>query len=637
MKKSTLQLLCFFSIFLFNLSAKAQLTPIIDSIPMSDGRKLAADVYIPSGITSGPVILIQTPYNRILYRYVGLPLGIGYNVNSSNYIFVIVDWRGFYGSAAAAHAGAPARGVDGKSAVEWIAAQAWSNGKVGTAGASALGEVQFQTAQQDPPHLVCIAPSVAAPQFDYQEYYPNGVMRTEYIQQLDALGFGLSTTLVANPVHNGVWSYIENLNYYPASIKVPCFMIGGWYDHNIETMLPFFNAIRTSSPAAVQNQHRLLMGPWAHGGHGVASVGTPNQGQLLYNNAAHWNDSLTIMYFDYHLRNISNGWNSTPFVQYYQMGENTWQTDSQWPVSGTTPTTLYFQQDGSLTTTMPSNPADLRTFNYDPNDPSPTYGGPTLRADLDQGPYDQSDTVENRSDVLMFSTAAFTQNVVMKGKASVHMKVASNRLDTDFDVRLTDVYPDGRSMLVNVGTFRMRFRDGFTAADTSVMVPNTIYDCVIDLPNTAITFLAGHKLRVDITSSNYPEFNRNMNTGGVMYPGGSLDSLINPLVATNTVYTNNTNTSYISLPIVGSITTGVNEAAENNSHIYPNPFTNALYIETASQGTSAVNIYNVVGEKVASEMFTGNITIDTQAFAKGVYIVELREGEKVLNKKLVKQ
>lgn len=637
MKKSTLYVLCLFSILLFNLSANAQLTPLVDSIPMSDGRKLAADVYIPAGMTSGPVILIQTPYNRILYRYVGLPLGIGYSVNSSNYIFVIVDWRGFYGSAGAAHVGAPARGVDGKSAVEWSATQSWSNGKVGTAGASALGEVQFQTAQQDPPHLVCIAPSVAAPQFEYEEYYPNGVMRTEYIQQLDALGFGLSNTLVSNPVHNGVWTYIENLNYYPASIKVPCFMIGGWYDHNVETMLPFFNAIRSSSPAAVQNQHRLLMGPWAHGGHGVASVGTSNQGQLFYTNASHWNDSLTMMYFDYHLRNISNGWNSTPFVQYYQMGENTWQTDSQWPVSGTTPTDLYFQQDGSLTTEMPSNPGDLRTFNYDPNDPSPTYGGPTLRADLDQGPYDQSDTVENRSDVLIFTTAAFTQNVVMKGKASVHMKVASNRLDTDFDVRLTDVYPDGRSMLVNVGTFRMRFRDGFTAADTSVIVPNAVYDCVIDLPNTAITFLAGHKLRVDVTSSNYPEFNRNMNTGGAMYPGGSLDSLVNPLIATNTVYTNNTNTSYISLPLVGTLTTGVDQAAETSSRMYPNPFTNVLNIETGTNETSTVTIYNLVGEKIVTENFSGAATIDTHVFAKGVYIVELREGHTVVNKKFVKQ
>jgi len=108
-------------------------------------------------------------------------------------------------------------------------------------GSSALGKVQFQTAKETPPNLTCICPLVAAPQFEYNEYFPNGVLRTEYVQQLDGLGFGMSPILLANPVYNTTWAFAENANYYPASINVPCLMIGGWYDHTIEQMLPFFN------------------------------------------------------------------------------------------------------------------------------------------------------------------------------------------------------------------------------------------------------------------------------------------------------------------------------------------------------------------------------------------------------------
>src|ERR1043165_1917923 len=272
----------------------AILTPQVASIPISDGRKLAADVYIPSGMVSGPVILVQTPYNRLLYR-VGLPLGIGQNLNSSNYIIVVVDWRGFYGSAAAAHVGAPSQGQDGYSCVEWIAQQSWSNGKVGTWGPSALGRVQFQTAKTNPPHLTCICPLVAGPQYDYQEYFPGGCLRTEYVDQLDGLGFGTSAALMNAPVHNGTWTFVENQNFYPDSIRVPCYMIGGWYDHNIEVMLAFYKALQNSN-TPVKDKHRLLMGPWVHGGHGTAQVGTQLQGQLSYPNADNWNDSLAILF-----------------------------------------------------------------------------------------------------------------------------------------------------------------------------------------------------------------------------------------------------------------------------------------------------------------------------------------------------
>ncbi|HTF03684.1 MAG TPA: CocE/NonD family hydrolase, partial [Bacteroidia bacterium] len=166
------------------------LVPQVDSISLRDGEKIPADVYLPAGWTSGPVILIQTPYNRLWYHF-GLPLGIGTDIDSSEYAIVIVDWRGFYGGAGAAYVGAPSRGEDGYDVVEWIATQTWSNDTIGTWGPSALGKVQYQTAKENPPHLVCICPVVAAPQFEYQEYFPNGCYRTEFVEQLDGLGYGM--------------------------------------------------------------------------------------------------------------------------------------------------------------------------------------------------------------------------------------------------------------------------------------------------------------------------------------------------------------------------------------------------------------------------------------------------------------
>ena len=615
----------------------ASLTPQVDSIPMSDGRKLAADIYIPGGMTSGPVILIQTPYNRQLYR-TNLPLLIGQNIDSSKYIIVIVDWRGFYGSAAAAHAGAPSLGTDGYNVVEWIAQQTWSNGKVGTWGASALGRVQFQTAAKNPPHLLCICPLVAGPQYEYEEYYPNGVLRTEYIEQLDALGFGLKTTIMNNQVHNAAWTYSENTTFYPDSILVPCYMQGGWYDHTIPQQLPFFNALLTQSPANVRGQHRLLMGPWVHKG-----VGSATAGQLTYTNAAKWSDSLALLFFDYHLRSISNNWDQSPIVQYFQMGSNTWHNSTAWPPAGPVKTNFVMLADGTLGALYPILGNDSLNFTYNPTDPSPTVGGPTLQASLGEGPYDQVAAVESRNDILTFTTPVLLQDAVMQGNAVVHMKVASNRYDTDFDVRLTDVYPDASSMLVNDGAIRMRCLHGTAAADTAAIVPGQIYEDSIILPATAITFLAGHKIRVDITSSNYPRFNRNMNTGGPQYPNKNLDTLVNPLVATNTVYTNSGNQSYITLPLVGYTGIAETKITQNSLSIYPNPANNKVTIEwpALKSNNTILRVFDMLGHEVVNmkvDGTTAKTSFDAASFANGVYLVKLTaDGENVFGKFSVKR
>jgi uncharacterized protein len=621
MKKHIILAIC---IILNIINGYSVLTPQVDSVKMIDGKKLAVDIYIPNGLGKGPVILIQTPYNRQVYRLAGLPLGIGANINSSNYIFVVADWRGFYGSKKAAYIGNPDRTRDGYSTVEWIAAQTWSNGKIGTWGASALGKVQYQTAKGNPPHLTCICPLVASPQFEYNEYFPNGSLRTEYVQQLDGLGFGLTAGLMAHPIKDNYWNFAEDINDYPDSIQVPCFMIGGWYDHNTQLMMDFYNQLITRSAASIRAKHKILMGPWVHGGHSTAKVGSIAQGQLSYANAQNKNDSMALQYFDFYLRNINNNWNSVPALTLYQMGENRWLQEASWPLNGVKTYRFYLNQNGLMDQNFPVSSLDSTSYTYNPNDPSPTIGGCTLRSDLLQGPYDQLNGVENRSDALVFSSAILTKNLILNGRIKVVLKVSSSQLDTDFDVRVTDVYPDGKSILINDGVMRMRFRDGFTQSQISMMIPGKIYDCVIELPTTCITFLSGHKIRVIISSSNYPKYNRNMNNGQAMYPGNSTDTLLNPLSAMNTIYCNSLNASYVELPLL-NYSSGISGLSVNNNQsiiLFPNPVGNTLKVTLSEKMSfnNTLHLFNQIGQEIMQILPTANeFEIDLSTLKCGIY------------------
>jgi uncharacterized protein len=615
-------IIIFIALISINLCKSQTFIQTTDSIPMRDGKKLAADIYLPSTPGTYPVILVQTPYNRLYYR-INQPLGLG-SLAGLPYALVVVDWRGFYGSAAAMVA-TPDRGKDGYDIVEWIATQTWSNGKIGTWGPSALGKIQFQTAKENPPHLTCCAPLVAGPQFNYMEYFPGGVYRKEYVDQLDNLGFGLSSFLLANPFYSITWQYVESANFYPQSINVPTFMVGGWYDHNVEVMMQLFTGLQTSSPVAVRNQHKLMMGPWAHGGFGTAQVGTCTQGQLTYNEACGWSDSLALRFFDYYLRDSANGWNSEPVVRYFQMGENTWQATSTWPPTGTTPIKLFFNESNNLTPSLPASANASANITYDPHNPSPTVGGSTLRNDLQQGPYDQAPAVESRNDILIFTTPALSENVVMKGTGRVHLFVSSNRPDTDFGYRLTDVYPDGRSMLLVDNIQRMRFRNGFLTSDTASMQSGTVYEIDIDIHDLANTFLAGHKIRIDITSSNYPRFNNNLNNGGAMYTSGDT------LTATNTVYFSNNKASFVELPLI-SYPDLISEHNQTkvNYLIFPNPA--KLSFSIVDYDYDYVVIKNINGQIV----FTANknFTYDIGFLKTGIYIVEIHNKTKIFIQKL---
>jgi len=549
----------------------SQLTPQEISIPMRDGKVLSAHLYLPNATETFPTILIQTPYNKDNYKTFGLPLGVREEISSSNYAFVIVDWRCFYASGGACIA-SPNRGNDGYDIVEWIASQTWSDGKIGTWGPSALGNIQFDTAIKKPPHLVCAVPEVSAPGTYYDNFYPGGVLRSGYIKSLNVLYGGVFNTVINNPYYNNTWQFVENGNPNIADVDVPMLLVAGWYDHNTNRDIAILEELRTTTGLNVRDKHKILIGPWVHGGTSQAFVGSLNQGELNYPSAALKNHTYENAFFDFYLRGINNGWESdSSIITYYQLNEQKWAHATTWPPITTSIKTLFFTADNRLLDTIPNE--SFLSYTYDPEDPSPSVGGKTLTPGLDQGPLDQRALVESRADALVFTSDAFVADLVVKGTISAKLFVSSDKLDTDFMARLTEVYPDGRSMLLGETALRMRYRNGNTVADTSFMKKGEVYEISVDFDELAVTFPAGHKVRVVITSSNYPHYNRNMNTGEAMYPNTNPDTLVAPELAINSLWFGTNYPSQLTMAVVSCDSTLVHISdtiCEGSTYILPN-------------------------------------------------------------------
>jgi uncharacterized protein len=598
------------------------------AIPMSDGEFLAADVYLPNSDGTYPIILIQTPYNKDLY-HLGLPLGVGWDQESSDYGFVILDWRCRFASMDAC-AEDSSNGQDGYDAVEWIAGQDWCDGNIGTYGPSALATVQYQTAAFHPPHLRCCVPEVGAPQQNYFHFFPGGIAKTEQILQLGVL-FGIASVYASLPYYNFVWQIVEEDTQYADDIEVPMLLIGGWYDINTTDVMRTYSKLLEMSPVA--EKHKLLMGPWVHGGNGPAYVGSEQQGELTYLAAAGANVTKAMQFFDYYMQEIDNGWEDEPKISFFQTNTDQWVASNVWPPANAEQATYYFQLENTLSTTPPQSDA-VMAFNYDPEDPSPTIGGQVLS--LPQGPFDLSEAVETRNDLLLFSLPVEEGAIDIAGDIVVRLQVSSDRLDTDFIVRLTDVFPEGSSYMLNSNCQRMRFLEGYTLADENDLIPGEVYDVEIILPAIAYTFSEGHKLRILISSSNYPQYNRNMNNGDDMYPDLSLDTLINPLIAHNSLHIGPAMDSYVILPIVSNID---NLAQIDNSpkiHLFPNPVVEALFIRGLSEYTE-YTVIDMIGKVVLKGTTNASGRIDTNMLESGSYILCLSTSHKLEQLEFIKQ
>ncbi len=633
-------------IFLFWVAPLFAYIKTTHMIAMRDNAQLATDVYLSETPGAWPAILIRTPYSKELGAEellgVGLLVGQGYAV-------VVQDMRGRFASQGVDSLflddGWGAR-QDGYDTVEWIAGQAWCNGKVGTWGASALGIAQYLLAGSAPPHLVCQFVEVGATNLYTQAGFPGGTLLQNLVEGWIA---GQGTTYLlpfvfGNPSYNATWERL-NLESRFHVVNVPIYHWGGWHDIFTEGAINGFTGLQHNGAIGARGKQKLLMGPWTHG-----TWGERKQGELTFPaNSTRLDFTEILRWFNYWLQGVDGGIMNEPAVQYYVMGAietgapgNEWRTANDWPVPGQT-TSFYFHRDGNLTTTAPATAAAL-SYQYDPKQPVPTIGGRNLL--MEAGPYDQRST-EKRSDVLLFTTPVLQQPLEVIGKIKVKLWASSSAIDTDFMAKLTDVYPDGRSMLVCDGAIRMRHRNSLARED--FMTPGEIYESEIDLWTTAMNFNAGHRLRVAITSSNTPRFDPNPNTGA------PLRSDSTTLVATNTIYVDALHPSQIILPVTnGSASVSASSHDENLpadfvlGASFPNPMRDATQIAYALPRTAAVRlaIYNTLGQQVrtlvdglvprgAHRVKWNGRDEHTRQVAKGIYFYRLEVERAVQTQKLV--
>jgi predicted acyl esterase len=627
-KNENMKFLTALLVIIQSFSVSAAVTPTHDDImiPMSDGQSLSADVYIPTGTTTGEVILIQTPYDKDNFE-TSLPFKIWNNtlLDAQPFIFVVVDWRGFYGSSAAAIP-QPDRGQDGYDVCDWIVAQTWHADRIGTWGPSALGGVQYNLIEANHPNHTCAVPQVSTGGQGYEHYFYGGVLEEARLNQLDALGYGLSTIVLANPYNSVVWDVAESNNWYADDIKIPTLQQGGWYDHAIDAMMTFYTASRSQADASVQDEQWLLVGPWVHGGTGAAYVGSNIQGELTYPTAEFFSDTMAWDFFEYYLLDSANGWQNTPKITYFDTGgTDDWLSSNADDIAETGTSILYLDQNNGL---ISSNGIGYSSFVSNPSNPSPTIGGATLHASLDQGPHDQN-SLDSRSDILTFSTANLNQDVSITGRIQLDLWVNADQADCDIAVRLTDHYPTGESMLITDGIKRMRFRNNdYTSSGEEFMTAGTVYNVQVDLPFTRYTWKAGHQIKIYISGNNALRFNVNLQDGGAMYQAGTGNT------ANINIHHDIQYPSQIILP-GSNPTLEVSSEHEPNFQIYPNPVEDNIIM----QGIDIGNQYSVMdihGRELSHGVLITN-QIDASNLSTGVYFLKITtENNRFIKQKFIK-
>ncbi|HEB51401.1 MAG TPA: CocE/NonD family hydrolase [Desulfobulbus sp.] len=512
-------------------------------IPLRDGKALAADIYLPQRQGKFPTILIITPYNRKLMG-AALPdpkLKGTLFFDREEYAIAIVDWRGFFGSKDARSSGAKP-GKDGYDVVEWIAAQPWSNGRVGMWGPSALGKIQFYTAIENPPHLVCGVPMVSEFGYSYGQFFHGGVLKKAYVDTVTRVGFNLDR-VKSHPTDDRFWKAVAEMKQ-TSRIDIPLLLISGWYDLYTDGVLSTWRDIRTNGGPRARENVRLLIGPWDH-----SHTGKLKQGDLEFPNAEGYDLVEARRFFDYWLRDRKdNGWQERPRILYYLLGADTWQGLASWPQQPDIEYACYLSNGGTLTDRLESIAPLKECYLYDPSNPSPTIGGMTVYKFWDptapkvsSGPKDQRPVMQGRSDYLLFTGKVLDAPREVRGNPLVDLFISSDRVDTDFAVRLCDIYPDGRYILVTDGIQRVSLRmDG---ARPEYITPGNIYRLTVKLSVTAWSFQKGHRIGIIITSSNYPRFAVNPNLDRPR-----LFATSRLFVARNCVWSDSGNPSALRLP-----------------------------------------------------------------------------------------
>jgi predicted acyl esterase len=473
-------------------------------VPMRDGVRLAADAYLPlPGMGRYPVVLVRTPYGK------GALSDIGYYLTLMGYAAVFQDTRG-HGRSEGSPSMFMTEAEDGYDTVEWVAAQSWSNGRVGSFGASALGINQYLTAGAAPPHLTCAFVGVASSDLHENLVYPGGCLRKHDVvtwAEDNNETEGLALALL-HPVRDLYWDPVDLDGKY-GQVTVPTLHLGGWYDLMAEGTVKAFKAMARRSQARAGQM--LVMGPWTHGG----MAGTV-QGELTYpaNSQPDWMEALTLQWLDYHLKGIGTDPAATDPVRLYAMGDTTVPSErwNAWRAFDAYPEPAGFQawhlrSDGTLTPRRGAA-GEASAFTSDPAHPIPTVGGANLV--LEAGPYDQAPLL-GRGDLLAFASSALEEELEIMGMVTARLYLSADLPDLDAAVRLVDIHPDGRWMLVADGIQKARFREG---AEREVFIePGEPFALDVKVGSTYYVFAPGHRIGCIVGGSNYPRFDMNPQTG----------------------------------------------------------------------------------------------------------------------------
>ena len=565
-------------------------------VPMRDGVSLATDVYKTSDSIARPVILFRTPYDK---NNDDLVEGLLLLLNLRGYTFVSQDTRGRYhseGEDSVYFNDGWGALQDGYDTIEWLIHQEWCNGQIGMIGASATGITTLRAAGSLHPNLKAGIAIVAPSDFYKEVVYPGGEYRKSLVenwihgQQADYM----IDYILSFPYYDeNIWPGV-NMHTRTDQITTPILHIGGWYDCFSDGTVALYNDLCRQQTAGPQ---KLVMGPWEH----MTTTQHGDVGELSYPDGAYDILNEAFKWFDYWLKGMDTQVLEQPDVYYYLMGDPQktdeqgceWITTDVWPPPQSTPVAYYFNNDNSLTQNKQEY-AEF-SFSYDPQNPVPTIGGNNLT--INAGPYDQQ-SVTIRDDVICFESDVLSTPVRLEGYVKGKIYFSSNRTDTDFTLKLVDVYPDGREMLVTDGIQRSRFRKGYFQEETELLTPYQLDSLTITLPPTAIVFNSGHKIKICLSSSNYPRFETNPNTGA------EPNDRSEPITAENTIYTGGEYASYALLPLVNQETSvAQSEKTPQTFQLlqnYPNPFNGTTHISFYLNQPDYVTltVYNSIGQHI---------------------------------------
>jgi len=531
-------------------------------VQMRDGVELATDVYLPEADGKFPTLFVRDMYSNgttaVRQRYAKF-------ATANGYAFVFQSVRGRYDSGGNWYPYFQEIN-DGDDALTWIAKQPWSNGKVGMFGSSYLASVQWLAALNRNPALVAIIPAMSPGNYYRDVAYPGGAFsllsrarwgiglagsRTstmfpvDWINEIDhlpietlgaSLGFDVRhfQDWLQHPSYDAYWEPI-NLEKRASEMIVPALNIGGWYDVFLRSTIGSYKTMTTEAASeTARSGQRLIIGPWPHGWNQSTRTGDQEFGEDSLIDI----EPLYLEWFDYWMKGGPKP-GAAP-IRIFVMGENVWRDEAEWPLARTTYQSYFLHSDGSLSPESPSPDDRPKTYEYDPADPVPTLGGNIMEPSL-RGPYDQS-PLDGRDDVLRFTTSPFTERTEITGPIHAEIYAASTATDTDFMAKLVVVKPDGEAFNLVDGVIRARYRNGFEEA--KLIEPGRIYKYDIDLWATSYVLSPGDRLRVDITSSNFPRLARNLNSGA------KFATTTEMRVAHQTIYMAEKYPSRIVLPII---------------------------------------------------------------------------------------